>query len=428
MFDSLPHCFFVTLKSTMAEQTHHTMMENIFNLLLQNTSKNQLAEIYTMLLNQVLIMQQDAHLERKPYERSSGKNGLRNGFKPRTISSQVGKLNLAIPQVRDSEQPFKPFIPGFEQGCRIDCSFNLAIAEMYLKGVSTRKVKDILEKLCGCQVSATYVSQCTAKLDKMVEAWRNRPLAAVSHLFLDATYFKVRRDHQVVSCALLVAIGVDEATGQRSILGASCELSEASEHWGNFFSSLLARGMGRPLTVTSDSHQGLKSALDKHLTGVPWQRCQFHFQRNAMSYVARQSYKTTAASRINSVFNAEDAQAARLRAIEVTKLFRNDGQNKLADWFEENIEQCLTVSDAEPHTRKRLRTSNMMENTNKQLKRRSKVISIFPSEKSLLRLACSLLIEISEQWESPSAYSYISPDKTREFREKALNPTSSIPA
>lgn len=412
----------------MAEHTHHTMMEDIFNLLLQNSSQNQLAEIYTMLLNKVLLMQQDAHLERQPYERSSGEHGYRNGFKPRTISSQAGKLTLEIPQIRGSEHPFKPFIPGFEQGCRIDRAFNLAIAEMYLKGVSTRKVKAILEKLCGFQVSATYVSQCCSQLDGMIEAWRNRPLAPVSHLFLDATYFKVRRDNQVVSCALLVAIGIDKVTGQRVILGASCELSEASEHWGNFFASLLSRGMGRPLTVTSDSHQGLKTALDKHLTGVAWQRCQFHFQRNAMSYVTRQSYKITAASRINSVFNAEDAQAARLRAIEVTKLFRNDGQNKLADWFEENVEQCLTVSDAEAHTRKRLRTSNMMENTNKQLKRRSKVISIFPSERSLLRLACSLLMEISEQWESPSAHSYISPDKTREFQKKALNSSLSIPA
>lgn len=335
---------------------------------------------------------------------------------------------MAIPQVRGSELPFKPFIPGFERGCRIDRAFNLAIAEMYLKGVSTRKVKDILEKLCGCQVSATYVSQCTAELDVMVEEWRNRPLPPVSHLFLDATYFKVRRDNQVVCSALLVAIGVDAQTGKRVILGASSELSEASEHWGNFFNSLLKRGMGKPLTVTSDSHPGIKAALDKHLTGVPWQRCQFHFLQNASHYVTRQSYKTTAASRINSVFNAEDAQAARLRAIEVTKLFRNDGQNRLAEWFEENVEQCLTVSDAEPHTRKRLRTSNMMENTNKQLKRRSKVISIFPSEKSLLRLACSLLMEISEQWESPSAHSYISPDKTREFQEKVLNSPPSIQA
>ena len=342
----------------MAEQTHHTMMEDIFNILFQNSSQNQLAEIYTMLLNKVLLIQQDAHLERQPYERSSGEHGYRNGFKPRTLSTQAGKITLAIPQVRGSELPFKPFIPGFERGCRIDRAFNLAIAEMYLKGVSTRKVKDILEKLCGCQVSATYVSQCTAELDVMVEEWRNRTLTPVSHLFLDATYFKVRRDNQVVCCALLVAIGVDAQTGKRVILGASSELSEASEHWGNFFASLLKRGMGKPLTVTSDSHPGIKAALDKHLTGVPWQRCQFHFLQNASHYVTRQSYKTTAASRINSVFNAEDAQAARLRAIEVTKLFRNDGQNRLADWFEENVEQCLTVSDAEPHTRKRLRTSN----------------------------------------------------------------------
>ncbi len=409
----------------MTERHNNTTIEDFCNTLLSNPQENLLAQVYTTLLNTMLSMQQDAHLQRQPYQRSSGEDmGLRNGYKPRTISTPAGNLTLQVPQVRNSSEPFKPFVPGFEQGQRIDRAFNLAIAEMYLKGVSTRKVKGIFEKLCGCKVSATYVSQCTAELDEMVKEWRNRPLSPISHLFLDATYFKVRREKQVVSCALLVAIGIDEATGQRCILGASCELSEASEHWGNFFNSLLARGMGRPLTVTSDSHQGLKYALDKHLTGVPWQRCQFHFQRNALSHVTRQCYKTTAARRIASVFNCEDYSSAISRAALVASKFRNDGQNKLADWFEENIEQCLTVSDANAHIKKRLRTTNMMENTNKQLKRRSRVISIFPSEKSLLRIACSLLMEISEQWEN--SHCYISPEKTREFKEKTTIATPSI--
>ena len=165
-------------------------------------------------------------------------------------------------------------------------TLNLAIAEMYLQGVSTRKVAKVMQEICGGNgVSSSYVSQCTSQLDELFEKWRTRQLPPIAHLFLDATYTKVRLNGVIVDCAVFVAVGIDAETGRRMVLGVSVECSEAAAHWTTFIQSLLMRGMNRPLTVTSDDHTGIRAALARPLTGVLWQRCQFHLQQNAQSYV-----------------------------------------------------------------------------------------------------------------------------------------------
>ncbi len=228
---------------------------------------NLFALAIRQLLNASLRAQQDELLGCERYERMSTRNGQRNGFKARTIRTSTGKITLDVPQVRNTQTPFTSIIPGFERGSQIDRALNLAIAEMYLQGVSTHKVAKVMNAICGGNgVSATYVSQCTAQLDDIFEKWRNRPIPPIAHLFLDATYTKVRRHDIVSDCAVFVAVGIEAEIGHRVVLGVSAALSEASEHWATFIQSLLMRGMNSPNSITSDDHKGIRKALAETLT------------------------------------------------------------------------------------------------------------------------------------------------------------------
>ena len=255
---------------------------------------------------------------------------------------------------------------------------------MYLQGVSTRKVAKVMNEICGGNgVSATYVSQCTTQLDDLFEKWRNRPIPPIAHLFLDATYTKVRRNDIVSDCAVFVAVGIEAEAGRRMVLGVSVGLSEASEHWATFIQSLILRGMNWPNCITSDDHKGIRKAQAETLTGVPWQRCQFHFQQNAQAHVTSVRYRSVAAAHIRNVFNAANRVSARLMIQNTLSIFRADKQYKLADWFEENIEECLSVIDCPLEVQRRLRTSNIMESSTDNSNAEQ---TLSPS--SLLKLPC----------------------------------------
>ena len=425
-------CLSTTNSTAMTEQDKITIFDALIkpflcsdSSMLDQDGSNLFAQAIRQLLNSSLLAQQDEHLGCGRYERMSSRNGQRNGFKHRTIRTSTGQITLDVPQVRNAQTPFTPIIPGFERGSRIDRALNLAIAEMYLQGVSTRKVAKVMKELCGGNgVSATYVSQCCAQLDTLFEKWRNRPIPPIAHLFLDATYTKVRRNEIVSDCAVFVAVGIEAETGRRMVLGVSVGLSEASEHWGSFIQSLLMRGMNRPHCITSDDHRGIRKALAETLTGVPWQRCQFHFQQNAQAHVSSVRYRSIAAAHIRNVFNSGNRASARLMIQNVLSIFRAEKQYKLADWFEENIEECLTVIDCPPEVQRRIRTSNIMESINRQLKRRTNVISIFPSEASLLRIVTAKAMDLSDEWEGISGKAYISPEKLQQAAE-ALQAASS---
>lgn len=388
---------------------------------------NLFAEAIRSVINIALLAQRDAHLGCERYERNNERNGQRNGFKHRTIRTSTGQITLDVPQVRNSETPFQPFIPGLESGSRVDRALNLTIAEMYLQGVSTRKVAKVMQELCGGNgVSASYVSKCTAELDTLFEQWRNRQLPAISHLYLDATYTKVRLNGTVRDCAVFVAVGIESETGNRIVLGVSTGLSEASEHWSAFIKSLIARGMNCPNCITSDDHQGIRKALAETLTGVPWQRCQFHFQKNAQAHVTSVRYRSRAAALIRNIFNAGSRTNADLLIKNTLDILREDNQHKLADWLVENIDECLTVIDCPPDVQKRIRTSNIMECLNRQIKRRTNSINLFPSEVSLLRVVTAKAMDLSDEWEGSSRLVYISPDKLLQTAE-VLKAASSQP-
>lgn len=352
-------------------------------------------------MNAAMLLERETHIGASPYQRGTERNGYANGFKSRKFHTGIGALEISVPQVRESDAPFRSSL--LEKGSRSDRALKSAIAIMYVQGVSTRRVTKIMEELCGFEVSSGQVSNLNKELDAEFEKWRNRPLPPIKYITLDATYYKVRIDGVVRDSATLIAYGVRCEDGKRIILGVSCALSEAEVHWRNFLNELKDRGIGIPKLVTSDAHRGLKAALKAALHGTPWQRCQFHLQQNAQEYVTKQHLKSKVAADIRAIFNADDLAHAEQRLKEFVKIY-SESQPKLAAWAEENLPEGFAVFAFPEAHRKRLRTSNACENVNGQIKKRTRVVGLFPSEESLLRLVTGVLIEISETWETGKAY------------------------
>ncbi len=278
---------------------------------------------------------------------------------------------------------------------------------MYVQGVSTRKVSAIIEELCGSSVSSTHVSQCAAKLDANLANWRSRPLGSFACVILDARSEKIRQAGRVLDCTVLVALGVG-TDGKRQILGLSVALSEAEVHWRDFLQTLQARGLRGLQIIVSDDHAGLAAARRAVFPSVPSQRCQFHLQQNAQAYVPRLDMREKVAADIRSIFLAQDRHAAERRLAEVVADYSKSAP-KLAAWMEHNLPEGFTVFAFPPAHQRRLRTSNAIERVNQELKRRTRVASIFPNESSLLRLVSALLAEISDDWESGKIYLDMNP-------------------
>lgn len=359
-----------------------------------------LGDMLAVAVNFAMELERERHLGAASHERTPVRTGYANGFKPRTMQTRVGELALKVPQVRASAEPFYP--SALERGQRSEKALALTMGEMYVQGVSTRKVRKVMEAMCGWEVSAEQVSRGAALMDEELAKWRSRPIGCVKALIVDARYEKVRMDGAVVSAAVFSAIGIME-DGRRSVLGASVGTSEAEIHWRTFIESLQARGMTGVKFVVSDDHQGLKNALRATLPGAAWQRCQTHLQRNAQAYVTKQDLKKDVAADIRAVFNAPSREDAD-KLLEKAVAKYEGTQSKLAAWMESNIPEGLAVFALPEAMRKRLRTSNMAENLNLQIKRRTRVAGLFPNEGSLLRLASAICMEISEEWESGKIY------------------------
>jgi len=365
---------------------------------------NGMAEAIAVLMNEAMRIERSAFLRADLHERSAQRRGHANGYKPKRVKTRVGTVGLQVPQVRDVEDGARFYPQSLEKGQRSERALRLAVAEMYVQGVSTRRVVEITRELCGLDVSSTDVSRAAALLDEELEQWRTRPLGRFEYLVLDARYESVRHGGSVRDCALLTAIGID-VDGKRSVLGTSVSLSEAEVHWREFLASLQDRGLHGVELITSDDHKGLRAALKARFTGVTWQRCQCHLQRNAQACVPHTAQRREVAAGLRGVFNATDRREADRKLSEFVKTWQRRAP-KLATWAEENIPEGLAVFDLAltEAQRKRLRTTNSLENLNQQIKRRTAVARLFPNEASLLRLASAVLMEISEEWETGRRY------------------------
>jgi transposase-like protein len=357
-------------------------------------------EALRILVNEASKIERSRFLSAQPYERSAERVDHANGFKPKTVLTRMGEVTFDVPQVRAGG-----FYPSaLEKGSRTEQAVNLMLAEMYVQGVSTRKVIEVLQRLVGPEVSisSTQVSRVTAKLDEGLAAWRERPLGDTPYLLLDARYERIREAGQIIDCAVLVAVGIT-ADGKRRVIGVSVALSEAEVHWRAFLESLIRRGLRGVKLIVSDDHAGLKAARRATLPSVPWQRCQFHLQQNAQSYITRIDQREALGGRIRSIFNAPDrAEAERLlkRAVDSWK----SDAPKLADWAEANLADGFTVFQFPQTHRVRLRTTNGLERINREIKRRTRVASIFPNAASCLRLVSALLAETDEGWLEGKVY------------------------
>jgi transposase-like protein len=369
-----------------------------------DTGLEGMREAMVLMFNEAMFIERSQVLNAQPYERTDERQGYANGFKPKTLKTRLGELPLMIPQVRDGIE----FYPSsLEKGIRSERALRLALAEMYISGVSTRKVEKIFKELCGLEVTSSEVSRATKLLDEELEKWRKRPLGKFKYLQLDARYEKTRRDSRVLSTAVLIATGVNEE-GYRSVLGVSVGISEAEIHWRKFLLSLKERGLYGVDYVVSDDHEGLKKALQTTFGSASWNRCHVHLQRNASAYVPRVAMRKEVATDISAILTAPDVEEAGRLLDKYVKKYSKTA-SKLSEWMAENIPDGFAVFELKKPFRSKLRSTNMIERLNREIKRRTRVCSLFPNEESLLRLVSAILMETSEEWESGKKY--ISLDK-----------------
>jgi transposase-like protein len=336
------------------------------------------------------------HVGAAEHERSPGRRGHRNGSKPRGLSSRVGALELSVPQVRGCE-PYHPSM--FAKWQRSERALLSACGEMYFQGVSTRNVRAVLEEMCGLEISSTTVSRVAAELDEKLSEFRDRRLDHTrwEYLMLDARYEKVRVGGKVVSQAVLVTVGFS-ATGRREVLDWRVADSESEQSWGEVFRSLKDRGMGSVKLVISDAHSGIRAAISRHLQGAAWQRCRVHFKREMGRKVSYKRLRELNRD-LAVVFAAESRNECLLRAEEMALRWETISV-AVASMLREGTEDCLTVLSFPEHHRKRLTSTNLLENMMKRLKKRTKVVGVFPSRSSCDRLIGSQLLELHEQWQT----------------------------
>lgn len=378
----------------MAHDDQSTRFEELLQLLSEH-GFDGMAEAIEILMNEAMKLQRAAVLGATPYQRTELRRGYANGFKPKTVNSRLGRLNLKIPQTRDIE-----FYPSaLERGER---ALKLAVAEMYVQGVSTRKVAEITQELCGLDVSSSQVSRAAELLDEELEGWRNRALGKTPYIILDARYEKVRHGGSVRDCAVLIAIGILD-DGRRSVLGVSVSLSESEVHWRGFLKSLIDRGLHGVQMIVSDDHLGLKQARKACFPGIAWQRCQFHLMQNAMQYVPKAALRAEVAQDLRNVFNASDRHEADRLLAQLVKKYAHHAPD-LSAWMEANVPEGLTVFELPTTHQRRLRTTNALERLNQEIKRRTRVATLFPNEASLLRLVSAILNETSDDWETGKIY------------------------
>ncbi len=370
--------------------------------LLKQEGSSGFREVSEVMYNLALVSEREDALKASPYERTDARQGYANGFKPRSLKTNVGELHLEMPQVRNME-----FYPSsLEKGCRSEKALNIALAEMYINGVSTRKVTKITKEIWGWDVSSSKVSSAAKELDETISLFKNRELTKeYPILIVDASYYKIRNNGVVQDMAILKAIGVN-TEGFREVLGFSAELSEAEVHWRNFFESLQKRGLKGVKLMVSDAHSGLKAAKRSVFPSIPWQRCLFHLAQNAQSYVSKRSNKSSVARDIKSIFNQNSIEEAEEKLKFVVSKYTKS-EPKLAEWMDENIRESFTYMSIYPnksHIWKKIRTSNGLERLNQEVKRRTKIARIFPNKESAERLVGAVLMEFNDSWISNKKY------------------------
>lgn len=381
---------------------HFTLKREEIQSLIETAVKDDISKnILTTVFNQLMEEQRTQYIQASDYERSSKRTSQRNGYYDRNWTTRIGSLDLKVPRTRDGK--FSPTL--FERYQRNEKALLASMLEMYISGVSTRKVSDVVEKLCGTSVSKSFVSSLTAELDPMVNEWRNRSLSGTKfpYVVTDVLYIKVREAGRVISKSCHIAIGISE-DGSREIIGFMILNGESESTWHTFFEHLKKRGLHGTELIISDSHAGLVSAVRKSFTGASWQRCQVHFMRNILTRVPKRDSKAFREA-VKSIFRFTDMELARAAKDDlIHKFMDNKRYEKACQVLDEGFEDAFQYTVvAKGHSR--LKSTNVIERLNQEVRRREKVVRIFPNTDSAIRLIGAVLMDIHEEWiGSPRKY------------------------
>jgi putative transposase len=372
-----------------------TAIEAVLEQLIEHGPEG-IATVFARTFEMAMRIERERFLGAQRYERTPDRRGYANGYKPKRIDTPAGTVHVAVPKTAGHDgQPFYP--QSLERGRRSVRAVMLAVAEMYVKGVSTRQTEAVLREFGIEGMSSSQVSRAAALLDEELEAWRTRPLGEIRYLILDARYEKMRQGGVVRDAAVLSAIGIG-SDERRRVLGVSVALSEAEVHWRSFLDDLVARGMRGVEFIVSDDHAGLRAARRAVLGSATWQRCQFHLAANAIHHAPNVAIRDRLGSELRSVWNAGSLAKAQTALEELVSGY-SETAPKLAAWLENAIPEGLAVFTLPQHHRRRLRTSNPIERALQQeLKRRTVKVRVFPNEQALLRLTSAVLVEIDEAW------------------------------
>jgi len=380
-------------------QFNITLTDEVLHGLFTSNGRDQaFARLMEEIINQVLLAQSKEQIGADPYERTDGRTAYRNGFRDRQLTTRVGHVHLRVPRHRNGDFSTEMF----ERYQRSEQALVLAMMEMVVNGVSTRKVENITEELGGKNFSKSTVSALCEKLDPVVKSFQTRPLEThYPFVIVDALYLKVRNDHRVQSRGLLIAVGVNEE-GYREIIGFQVANSESETTWSNFFESLKDRGLKDIRLVTSDNHKGLVKAIHQQFQGSSWQRCQTHFSRNMLDQTPKGRQPEMKES-LRELYEAPDLDSAIKIRNQIFAKYDTKAP-KAMTLLDEAFADITAVLTLPLKYRKRLRTTNGVERLNQEVRRRERVIRIFPNEASVIRLMGALLMEQSEKWQTGRKY------------------------
>jgi putative transposase len=346
-----------------------------------------------IVLNEYMKKERDEYLKAEAYERTDVRKDYRNGYYDREYMMSIGKVKLRVPRTRSGE--FSPSV--FEKYKRVDQAFTLAMLEMVVNGVSTRKVTNIVQELCGESVSKSFVSSLTEKLDPVVRQWATRPLNTVycPYVFVDAMYIKVREHQRVISKAVYIATAINEEN-KREVLGLKVDHQESYEAWQSFLESLVARGLSSPKLIISDAHKGLRKAIAKTFVGTTWQRCTVHFKRNIIEKLPKKGMNEILPD-IKRIFQTVKAQDARRFKEEfMLKYGENSKMEAAIKVLDEGLEDAIQYLNEPESFHPFIHSTNHLERLNEELRRRENVIRIFPNTQSAFRLLGAHLMEYAE--------------------------------
>jgi transposase-like protein len=372
-------------------------MDELTEAVLNSNLDTTMKSLAVVIFNAYMEAERDEHIQADYYERNGERADYRNGYYEREYTMSIGKINLKVPRTRSGEFSTKLF----KKYQRMDQAFVLSMVECVINGVSTRKVSNIVEQLCGESVSKSFVSNALERIDPELEKFQNRSLTSTKYryIYVDAMYIKVREDHRIVSKAVYIAIGVNDKN-KREIIGFTVDEEESYEAWADFFQSMRRRGLQQPKMIISDAHAGLKKAINEIFLGTTWQRCTFHFLRNITDKMPKKDSKKARHLVKKSLYASSEQEAREFKAQLESEFQENKRYEEALRTLDEGFDDAIQYLEEPQSFHISLRTTNCVERLNQEVRRREQVIRIFPNTESALRLIGAVLMDYQDKWDS----------------------------